>query len=263
MQNPTNFIDVFIAKAEELEKSKFILSDKKIGGVLKCIVANEGLFGLVKECLNGFDFVETFNAAKAPVAGQYSNRFNLIVPTDKKKLIAFTFCLLADFDNKRRDLHQFLQEYFYEDGSVYEGWRKFNYALVRPFKKAVETLFKADDREPDNPLTEEVINAEKYFDGSFADNVAIDNMLVEELTMLIQDVSMAVASDSGLNAGEKKDMLDITEGLGNAIITKDARLIHLLWIGFKSGIKEYDGVHGKSVYLKVEQIEKRLKERNI
>jgi hypothetical protein len=263
MQNPTNFIDVFISKTEELEKSKFILADKKIGGVLKCIVGNGGLFELVKECLNNFDFVEAFDKAKTPVAGQYSNRFSLVIPTDKKKLIAFTFCLLADFDNKRRDLHQFLQEYFYEDGSVYEGWRRFSYALIKPFKKAVETLFRDEGHDSDDPLGENVRNAEKYFDASFADNVAIDNMLVEELTMLIQDVSMAIASDGGLNADEKKDMLDITEGLGNAIITKDARLIHLLWIGFKSAIRDYKGSHEKSVHIKVEQIEKKLKERNI
>lgn len=247
MANPTL---VFSERMTELEKGKFILSESKIRGVLKCIAATPELLGLIKECLTGFDFDAELKAAKQPVVQEYSNRYSLRPPADKKKFIAFVFCLLAEFDDGKRDLNKFLQEYFYEDGSVFEAYKKFIFTLIKPFRKTVESLFKEEDAE-----SEEVAEAEKYFDG---DNTAIDNMMIEDLIAKIQDVSTALTSDDALNLVEKREMIDITEGLGNAIITREARLIKLLWIGFKNTIKSY-----KALVSKLGELEARLKEYRI
>lgn len=243
-------ISVFLERMEELEKSKFILSERKISGVLKCIVGTPELFGLIKECLTGFDFEAEFRVAQMPNQSDYSNRYSLRMPADKKKLIAFTFCLLADFDSKRRDLHQFLQDYFFEDGSIYEAYKKFVFSVIKPFRKTVESLFKAEETEND-----EVTEAEKFFDG---ENIAIDNMVVEDLISKIQDISTALTADDALNHSEKREMIDITEGLGNAIITRETRLIKLLWIGFKNTMKGY-----KTLSSKISDIETKLKEYRI
>ena len=52
-------LDVFVERAEELIRSKYILADIKIVGILKAIAASESLSGIVESSLFHFDYEES------------------------------------------------------------------------------------------------------------------------------------------------------------------------------------------------------------
>ena len=51
-------LNEFLAKADELINSKYILADVKIIGLLKTVASSETLIALFKTCLTDYDYEE-------------------------------------------------------------------------------------------------------------------------------------------------------------------------------------------------------------
>lgn len=132
-------IDLFLRKCDEVMQSRFIIADTKIGELLKSIATSDLLYAFFREITKDFDY----DAARRECLGgaDASGRCKLSLPEDPEKKLAFIFCLLVEFDNKTLDLGSFLREYFYGDGSVYEGFYAFSNQIIKPFKNAVKVLF--------------------------------------------------------------------------------------------------------------------------
>ena len=75
-------------------------------------------------------------------AGGSAKKRRLLFPPDPSEKLAFIFCLLVDLDNMTLDLSEFLREYFYEDGSVYESYYAFCNQVIKPFKNDVKAIFR-------------------------------------------------------------------------------------------------------------------------
>ena len=134
-------IDTFLRRCDEVMQSKFILADTKIGDLLKAIAASDLLYAFFREITRNFDYP----AAKEKYmnyAYESSKKRRLLFPSDPSEKLAFIFCLLVDLDNKAIDLSDFLREYFYEDGSVYESYYAFCNQVVKPFKNDVKNIFR-------------------------------------------------------------------------------------------------------------------------
>ena len=141
-------IDVFLHKCDEVMQSKFIIADTKIGEPLNAIVTSDLLYAFFRDITKDFDY----DAAQRKYMNYYpegtTNKRKLLFPEDPAERLAFVFCLLVDFDSKRIDLGDFLQEYFYEDGSVYGSFYAFSNQVIKPFRNAVRTMFRELKKRP-------------------------------------------------------------------------------------------------------------------
>ncbi len=132
-------IDLFLRKCDEVMQSRFIIADTKIGELLKSIASSDLLYAFFREITKDFDY---FAACRECMGeADASGRRTLRLPQDPEKRLAFIFCLLVEFDNKTLDLGDFLREFFYGDGSVYEGFYAFSNQVIKPFKNTVKALF--------------------------------------------------------------------------------------------------------------------------
>ena len=123
-------IKLFLRRCDELMQSKYIIADTKIGELLKAIVTSDLLYAFFRDITKDFDY----DAAQRKYMNYYpegtTNKRKLLFPEDPAERLAFVFCLLVDFDSKRIDLGDFLQEYFYEDGSFSSGYAAFINAML-------------------------------------------------------------------------------------------------------------------------------------
>ncbi len=142
METGREQIDLFLKKCDELMQSKFILADTKIGEVLKSIATSDLLYAFFRDITKDFDYPAAQKKYMYYLPeGSYHKR-KLLFPEDPVERLAFVFCLLVDFDTGRMDLDAFLQEFFYEDGSVYGSFYAFTNQVVKPFKSAVRTMIR-------------------------------------------------------------------------------------------------------------------------
>ena len=135
-------IDLFLQRCDDVMQSKFILSDTKISELLKSVAASDLLYAFFREITREFDY--TAAKEKYMTYAPYGNakKRRLLFPEDPSEKLAFIFCLLVDLDNKTLELSDFLREYFYEDGSVYESYYAFCNQVIKPFKNTVKNLFR-------------------------------------------------------------------------------------------------------------------------
>ena len=134
---------LFTLKADELIDSKYIIADIKIVGLLKAIAASDTLVAIFKNCLTGFDYPKA--QAKYLVKSKYlaEGKGEFILPPSSRELLAFIFSVLADIEAKRIDFPQFINKYFYEDGSFSAGYTAFLNSMIKPFKNSVEMIMKS------------------------------------------------------------------------------------------------------------------------
>lgn len=133
-------LNLFIARVDELIESKYVLADIKISNLLKGIVSLESIYALFKSCLIDFDY-ETAKK-KYLVSAPYlmDNKGEYLLPNKSKELLAFTLNVLTDMDSGTISLAEFLDKYFYEDGSYISSYSSFINKMIKPFKSAVKLI---------------------------------------------------------------------------------------------------------------------------
>ena len=134
---------LFLTKADELIASQYIIADIKIAGLLKAIASSDTLVAIFKNCLTGFDY--PFAKEKYLVKSKYlaEGKGEFVLPSSSRELLAFVFSVLADIDAKRIDFPQFINKYFYEDGSFSAGYSAFLNSMIKPFKNSVKMLMES------------------------------------------------------------------------------------------------------------------------
>lgn len=136
-------LDLFLEKADELIDSKYIIADMKIVGLLKAIAASDALVALFKNCLTGFDYKRAQN--KYLIKSKYlsDDKGEFILPPSSRELLAFIFNILLDIDARRIDFAEFINRYFYEDGSFSLGYAAFINSMIKPFRNSVKILMES------------------------------------------------------------------------------------------------------------------------
>ena len=141
-------IDLFLRRFDEVMGSRFIIADTKISDLLKSIATSDLLYAYFRDITKNFDYraAQRKYLDDAPAAPSRGKK--MLFPEDPQEKLAFIFCLLVEFDSKKRDLSEFLQEYFYEDGSVYESFYAFTNQVIKPFRNAVKLMFRGGMPKP-------------------------------------------------------------------------------------------------------------------
>ena len=133
-------LDLFLLRCDELIESKYILADVKIVNLLKSIANSKTLLAIFQTCLKDFNYEK--EATKCFITSTYlgGDKGEFKQPDNSKTLLALVFSILMDIDAKNIDFAQFLNKYFYENGSFYQSYNAFVKAMISPFKFTVKTL---------------------------------------------------------------------------------------------------------------------------
>ena len=114
MSNQKNNLGMFSQRVEAIN-SRFILADRHISGLLKCVATIPELTAVVGETLKNVSYADEYDKARVVLTKNGKSVCKFVMPNDKKRIIAFTVCLLTEFDSGRRSLLEFLTEFFYDD----------------------------------------------------------------------------------------------------------------------------------------------------
>jgi len=241
-------LEIFLERADELIDSKYILADIKIVGLLKAIASSDTLIALFKNCLDGFDYERA--QKQYFVKSQYSSgKGEFVLPPNSRELLAFIFNVLVDIDAKRIDLGEFVNKYFFEDGSYSSGYSAFITAMVKPFKNSVKMLMESviDGKlqDPIEALTEEE-NRKAKEKAEEEKSIQKEKDLMRKTyfgsvkkikAMLLEDKQKIKASK--LKVIIKNDVILLIDMLANVIESEDKDAIEYAFVAYKYVARAY------------------------
>ena len=223
-----NDIYTFTQRANAMIEAKYILAAKKISSLLKGVVSIPLLTDSVAHCLKNFSYANEFARNRMLVSDGNQVKTKMTLPVDKVRLITFVFCLLAEIDSGSRDLTKFLNEYF-ESDSLNESYQKFCADIIVPFKKAGENILK--DADPDYVDLSSAHKGEEFFN---AEEVYVSPAVSDATVTLLEKISVRLDNDFQGDGQDRAECVEMTDALINAILSKNPKLISIMWIGFKN-----------------------------
>ncbi len=158
-------LDLFLSKADELVGSKYILADVRIANLLKSIANSKTIVAVFKNCLNEFDYESSKRKYLVKSKFLSSDKGEFITPANSGELLAFVFCVLMDIDSKTIEFGEFLNKYFYEDGSFSSSYVNWTEKMIKPFKHALKAIMEGvmcgEVQDPEEAFSEELIKKEQ------------------------------------------------------------------------------------------------------
>lgn len=133
-------LNLFLEKVNEFVESKYIVADIKIVNLLKTIAGSETLIAIFKNCLDKFDYVEAKKTYFVQKRYSAEDKGEFVLPKTSRELLALVFSILVDIDAKRINFTDFLNKYFYEDGSYVASYNSFINAMIKPFRDSVKVI---------------------------------------------------------------------------------------------------------------------------
>ena len=143
-------------------------------------------------------------------------------------MFTFVFCLLAEIDSGSRDLTKFLNEYF-ESDSLNESYQKFCAEIIVPFKKAGENILK--DADPDYVDLSSVQSGSEFF---VAEGVYVSPAVNDSAITTLEKIRVRLDNDFQGDGQDRAECVEMTDALINAVLSKNPKLISIMWIGFKN-----------------------------
>lgn len=240
--NKREELDLFLERANELIDSAYILADVKIANLLKSIASSDTLMAIFQNCLNGFDY----SGAKKKylvMSTDFLDKGEFVLPSNSRELLAFIFTLLVDIDAKRISLGEFINKYFFEDGSYSLGYSALLNSMIKPFRNSVkmlmesviegklqdpvealveqeERLAKEKAEEEQNKIKEQELSQKIYGES------------VKKIKALLLDDKKKI-KESKLLDEEKREMLLIIDVLANTIDQEDKDAIDYAFVAYK------------------------------
>lgn len=228
-QNKTkNDLYIFAERANALIESKYIIAAKKISSLLKGVVSIPSLMDNVAHCLKSFSYPAEFARNRMLVSDGTQVKTKMTLPVDKVRLFTFVFCLLAEIDSGSRDLTKFLNEYF-ESESLNDSFKKFCADIIVPFKKAGENILKEAD--PDCVDEVSIQKGTEFFD---AEEIYMSPAVNDAVLTTLEKIRMRLDNDFQGDGQDRAECVEMTDAFINAVLSKNPKLINIIWIGFKN-----------------------------
>ena len=228
-------LDVFVERAEELIRSKYILADIKIVGILKAIAASESLSGIVESSLFHFDYEESLK--KHFVSSSYGseNKGEFIPPDNTREAIALTFRILLDLDAKKISLMEFLKEYFCESGDYMEG-----YTLT-------EGIIEGRLREPKDELR--ILQERAVVARKLEENRVVDEGLLNRVRDLIRSDRSRLMS-AAIQPEVLADIMLVFDAYSQAVDSSDKEKIRYAFVCYQFVSLAYPALRLKTAEMK-------------
>ena len=241
-------LDAFIARADELIASKYILADVKIVNLLKAIAQSDTIVALFKNCLQDFDYYKANKEylVKSSIA---DGKGEFITPPSSKELLAFIFNVLMDIDSGKIKLAEFIDVYFYEDGSMYSGYQAFLKAMIVPFKNSIkvlmESVIEGKLQDPVEALTEEEEKRNKLAEEEKLSLQREKELAEKAFGGAIKEIKAVLLEDKKRVKGkkfsekEKNDLLLVIDMLGSVLDSTDKDAIEYAFVAYKYAVKAH------------------------
>ena len=242
-------LNVFLLRADELIESKYILADIKIVNLLKSIAVSQTLLALFENCLRNFDYQSA--KKKYLVKNKYlsGDKGEFVAPQSSRELLAFVFNVLMDVDAKRLQLGEFINKYFYVDGSFSAGYTSFISAMIKPFKEAVKVLMQSviegKLQDPIEALTEaEERQARELEEKEKAERESkeLSKKAYGESVLKIKEILLAdkmKIKESKKQDDVKQEIILIIDMLANVVSSEDKDAIGYAFTAYKYMTKAY------------------------
>ena len=209
--------EIFKSKCEKMVRSKFLLAQPSIEGVLKCITGSPELYQFFKDNISNIDCEsELYRATTVK-----ENAF--ILPESKRVMTALVTYLLNQFDNDNIDLMEFIACYYNPDTNI--GYQNFSESVITPYAEAVGELFLG------KPLSEP--------EPALVDDIKLNMNLGELADEILLDMITALHGDNSLSESERREMTQMSEGMVVALANMDRKVIIAVWLGMKSIFSRY------------------------
>ena len=229
----TNEIAYFTDSVNTLIEGKLILIDKHIAQVLKCVATSKTLCQTLSETLQTMSYATEFSRARVTWTrsdGVVESRMKL--PQDRNRLFAFVVCLLTEVDSGRRNILDFLKEY-YNEPSDDLNYVKFAEQVLKPFKKAGEAILSTID--PQSLNAQYLEQAERFFN---AEKIYIETGVLEQVFSEMEQIRMAVSSLT-LTQAEQYEFNTVSEYLVNALYLKNPKILQVTYLAYKNTLVSY------------------------
>ena len=135
----------FLEKCDELKNCKFIMATTKLKDILKCIVNCPDLYKLFAEVTADFNYPYAKSQCLVTVYEGSRRHYYFVMPKAIDQVLAFSFCLLVEFDRETIDFNEFISRYFPEDGgSYFASYHAFCDTVIDGLRNAVYEVYKEE-----------------------------------------------------------------------------------------------------------------------
>ena len=230
----TNELANFVDSVNTLIEGKLILVDKHIASVLQCVATSPIMCKTLSDTLKTMTYSTEFSRAR--VAWTRSDgvvEARLKLPADRNRLFAFVVCLLTEVDSGRRNLLDFLKEY-YNDLTNDLSYARFAKEVLKPFKSAGEHILSFVD--PESVNAQYLEQAEKFFK---AEKIYIDTRVLHQLFDEM-DAIRVLLDKQKLSDAEAFEVSAVSEYFVNALYLKNPKILAVSYLAYKNTVGKYD-----------------------
>ena len=223
----TNEIAYFTDSVNTLIEGKLILIDKHIAQVLKCVAASPTLCRTLSETVKTMSYATEFSRARVTwTRSDGTVECSQKLPVDRNRLFAFVVCLLTEVDAGRRNILDFLKEYYSAEDND-RSYARFADEVLKPFKHAGEMLL--SDIDPEGLNNQYVEQAQQFFK---AEKIYIDSAMLTQLFNEMEAVRIKVMSLPSSQTSEQ-EYNAASEYLVNAMYLKNPKIISVSFLAYK------------------------------
>lgn len=235
----TNELAFFTSSVNRLIEGQLILVDKHIATVLKSVAKSPTLCRTLSNTLKTMSYATEFSRARVSwtsVDGVKESRLKL--PVDRNRMFAFVVCLLTEVDCGKRNILDFLREY-YNAGDNDGSYARFASEVLKPFKSAGENLLREVD--PDSLNAEYTAQAEQYF---ASEKMYVNTDTMAQIFTLMEEVRL-ILIDQRLSSDDLAEVSLTSEYLVNALYLKNPKILKVAYIAYKNTLKDFEIVADK------------------
>ena len=183
-------IQRFLTACDELVNGTFHVAEGKISEALRALADSKDLTNLFSAVTSGYDYP----AAKRAYL-RFSNEDGIsrgvaYLPSERREVLAFVFCLLVELDAGELRLNDFLLRYFYVDGSYTASYAVFAERMIKPFRDIVRDCY------PDCGRRGRLARIHKKRDailGEIAEKLAEERARIQNMQLLQEEQEAAEA----------------------------------------------------------------------
>ena len=198
-----------------LINSNFIITQKPITDLLRCLVYSDQLRAFITDCKKGVDY----ETELASAVGQNETGYYFLLPKSNKRIIALVTGLLLDFDTGTRSLTSFMHD-FCAASDNNGRYKLFCENVLLPYKKAFRQSFLYDIDSTDQG-------------SDYEPSRAVNEAMLETGAPLFTSLRTTVAGDGSLSEKKKEDLILVIDGLYYALEKGDVKMIKAVWTGLK------------------------------
>ena len=241
MQTKSDSLQVFTDRLNALVNCHLLLASKAISTLLKCIASTPEFTAVVGQTLERISYVEEFDRSRVFYFKEGKTHLKFVLPNDKHRAFTLVVCLLSEMDSGRRDLLQFLHEYYpTPDNDDFLAFQRFAQNVLIPFGKAGESILNVNSstafggvvaRQADTTATTSV-GVQVASSAPIRSESPVD--VFKSICKELETFCFKIENDAYISLIQKNECISLANALRDAILDKNENLIRQLWIGFNN-----------------------------